>query len=75
MICLENSAAGPCLGSTIGNSFRLYGNGLVTGDPASGYHGASIRLDTPSRGAIDFDLSGNMIYSGSSGAVRMFSGY
>ena len=75
VICLENSAAGPCLGSTIGNSFRLYGNGLVTGDPASGYHGASIRLDTPSRGAIDFDLSGNMIYSGSSGAVRMFSGY
>jgi len=74
-ICVENATTGPCQGMTIGNTYRLYGNGLAVGDPVSGFHGAAVRLDTPARDAIAFDSAGNLIYTGSAGSVRMFNGY
>lgn len=72
VLCRDVTAAGYCYGRTVDNIYRGYGNGLAAGDPSSGVAGSLVRLDTPSRDALALAPSGDLLYVGSSGAVRLF---
>lgn len=74
-IVCQDTTAGYCTGLTSGRSFRLYGNAGATTDSASGIVGAMVRLDSPSRDSLALTTAGELIYAGSSGAVRLFGGY
>jgi sugar lactone lactonase YvrE len=73
-ICVDTSS-GYCSGLTVNNMYPMYGNGAALTDSASGIAGSLVRLDTPSRDGLDFNAAGDLIYGGSSGALRLFIGY
>jgi hypothetical protein len=73
-VCIDVST-GFCQGLTANNSYRMYGNGGALTDAASSLAGSLVRLDTPSRDALALTDEGELIYAGSSGAVRLFLGY
>jgi hypothetical protein len=73
-VCVDVSS-GYCSGRTANNSYRMYGSGAALTDSASGIAGSLVRLDTPSRDGLDINSAGDLIYGGSSGALRLFLGY
>ncbi len=55
--------------------YRIYGNGAALTDSASGMAGNLVRLEAPSRDGLDLNAAGDLIYGGSSGAIKLFIGY
>lgn len=72
-ICVDTDV-GFCTGLTTGYSYRMFSTG-VAGDSSSGIAGALVRLDTPNRDSLALTSTGDFIYVGSSGSVRMFMAY
>lgn len=74
LLCYDVST-GACSGLTPDNSYRFFGNGIVSADTASSTPGATTRLDTPLRDSVALTADGDIIFSGGSGSIRMFIGY
>ncbi len=73
-VCVDVSS-GYCSGKTVNTLYRMYGTGAALTDSASGIAGSLVRLDSPARDALLFNPHGDLIYGGSSGALRLFLGY